>query len=241
MGTNVGTHTNWGFSRMMTVRHASLAGLALAVTLTLGACAPDSTSEVVPSAPATSSAPTKVTPTPTPTPGASAIVVGMTSITVLDAQGAVMQELSFSTPGPDVAYKLTQILGVTPSESDTAGGLESWPTHNYNWNGFELRDEIRDAAKAHPYWEYYLYVTTSSVNGIEIRTAAGTHVGDPAANVVFDPTSPWPPMSYDGSTCGAEALHSSDGKTENSVALYLCTDEATSLVSRFSVPVPMSI
>lgn len=165
----------------------------------------------------------------------------MTSMTVLDAQGGVLQELPYGTPGGDVAFKLTQVFGEEPIQTDSAGSFESWPTHNYNWNGFELRDQLRDETKQHPYWEFYLFVTTASVNGVEIRTTGGSHVGDPAANVVFDPTSPWLPESFDGVTCGAEALHSEDGDVWNSVALYLCTDDATALVSRFSVPVPLQI
>lgn len=242
MGTYSGTQTNWGFRRMMTITRSTALGAALAMTMALAACAPGDSS---PSASGTSSASASAsvtrTSTPTPTPRASAIVVGMTSMSVLDAQGNVVQELSFGDPGPDVAYKLTQVFGIEPTESDTTGGLESWPTHNYNWNGFELRDELRDETKAHPYWEYYLFVTTARVNGVEIRTAAGTHVGDPAASVVFDATSPWPPATFDGQTCGAQALHSPDGNVNNSVALYLCTDEVTTLVSRFSVPVSMQI
>jgi len=217
--------------------------LCLTATLGLSACAteadPNASSSMLSSATAAASA--TQTPTPTSKPRGSTIVIGMTSLTVLDAEGGVVQELSFGTPGGDVAFQLDQIFGEDPVETDSAGSYESWPTHNYNWNGFELRDELRDETKQHPYWEYYLYVTTASVNGVEIRTVGGTHVGDPAANVVFDATSPWPPSSYDGVTCGAEALHSEDGNVLNSVALYLCTDDATALVSRFSVPVPLQI
>jgi hypothetical protein len=165
----------------------------------------------------------------------------MTSMTVLDAEGGVVQELSFGTPGGDVAFQLDQIFGEDPVETDSTGSYESWPTHNYNWNGFELRDELRDETKQHPYWEYYLYVTTASVNGVEIRTTGGSHVGDPAANVVFDATSPWPPESYNGVTCGAEALYSENGDLLNGVTLYLCIDDATAVVSRFSVPVGLQI
>jgi hypothetical protein len=217
--------------------------LGLVVSLGLSACATESDPNASSSSATTEAASPTSTPTPTPTskPRASAIVIGMTSMTVLDAQGNVMQELSYGTPGGDVAFQLDQIFGEEPVETDSAGSYESWPTHNYNWNGFELRDELRDETKQHPYWEYYLYVTTASVNGVEIRTVGGSHVGDPAANVVFDATSPWPPATYDGVTCGAEALHSENGNVLNSVALYLCNDDATALVSRFSVPVPLQV
>ena len=215
--------------------------LGLAVSLGLSACATEADPNASSSSATTEAASPTSTPTPTSKPRASAIVIGMTSMTVLDAHGGVVQELSFGTPGGDVAFQLDQIFGEDPVETDSAGSYESWPTHNYNWNGFELRDELRDETKQHPYWEYYLYVTTASVNGVEIRTVGGTHVGDPAANVVFDATSPWPPATYDGVTCGAEALHSEDGNVLNSVALYLCTDDASALVSRFSVPVPLQV
>lgn len=231
---------------MTRTRRTTLVTIALAFGLTTSFALSACTSDVDPTASSsastgTASASATRTPTPTSPPRASAIVIGMTSMTVLDAKGDVMQELSFGTPGGDVAFELDQIFGEEPVESDTEGGLEWWPTHNYNWSGFELRDELRDETKQHPYWEYYLYVTTASVNGVEIRTAGGTHVGDPAVNVVFDATSPWPPSSYDGVTCGAEALYSEDGNVLNSVSLYLCTDDATALVSRFSVPVPLQI
>jgi hypothetical protein len=232
---------------MMTTRRTTSVTVALTlglvVSLGLSACATESDPNASSSSATTEAASPTSTPTPTPTskPRASAIVIGMTSMTVLDAQGNVMQELSYGTPGGDVAFQLDQIFGEGPVETDSAGSYESWPTHNYNWNGFELRDELRDETKQHPYWEYYLYVTTASVNGVEIRTVGGSHVGDPAANVVFDATSPWPPATYDGVTCGAEALHSENGNVLNSVALYLCNDDATALVSRFSVPVPLQV
>ena len=231
---------------MMRTRRTASVTVALALVLTvstgLSGCAGETDSNASSSAASssTASAPATQTPTPTATPRASALVIGMTSMTVLDEKGAVLQELPYGSPGGDVAYTLTQVFDREPVVSDTAGSLESWPTRNYNWNGFELRDEFRDEAKRTS-WEYYLFVTTASVNGVEIRTTGGSHVGDPAANVVFDPTSPWPPESYDGVTCGAEALHSEDGDVWNSVALYLCTDDATALVSRFSVPVPLQI
>jgi hypothetical protein len=217
--------------------------LGLMVSLGLSACATEADPNVSSSAVSTATASADATPTPTPSskPRASAVVIGMTSMTVLDAQGGVMQELSYGTPGGDVAFQLSQIFGEEPIESDNEGGLEWWPTHNYNWDGFELRDELRDETKQHPYWEYYLHVATATVNGVEIRTAGGSHVGDPAANVVFDATSPWPPESYNGVTCGAEALYSENGDLLNGVTLYLCIDAATALVSRFSVPVGLQI
>jgi hypothetical protein len=216
--------------------------LSVAASFGLSACAaeadPNAASSAVSSP--TASATADATPTPTSSPRASALVIGVTSMKVLDAQGAVLQELEFGAPGADVAFSLTQLFGEEPVVSDTAGTLESWPTRNYAWGGFELRDEFRDESKR-TYWEYYLFVTTPSVNGVEIRTIGGARVGDPAANVVFDATSPWPPESFDGVTCGAEALYSANGDILNSVALYLCTDDATALVSRFSVPVPLQI
>ncbi|MFZ4078341.1 MAG: hypothetical protein ACOYKK_02765 [Microbacteriaceae bacterium] len=224
------------------VRRTALVGIALALACALGACAPADNPVTSPSAQGDTSTSSKTaTPTPTPTRLASAIVVGMTSMTVLDASGTVLQELSYGTPGADVAYKLDRIFAVVPTESDTPGGLEAWPSHNYNWNGFELRDEQRDAAKQHPYWDYVLSVSTGSVNGVEIRTSAGTKVGDPAAKVVFDPTSPWPPYSADGLTCGVEALHSEDGNLNNAVTLYLCIDDATAMVSKFTVPIYLQL
>ena len=133
------------------VRRTALVGIALALACALGACAPADTTVTSPSAQGDTSTSSKTaTPTPTPTRLASAIVVGMTSMTVLDASGTVLQELSYGTPGADVAYKLDRIFAVVPTESDTPGGLEAWPSHYYNWNGFELRDEQRDAAKQHP-------------------------------------------------------------------------------------------
>ncbi len=233
---------------MMRTRRTASVTVALALVLTvstgLSGCAGETDPNASSSAASSSTPSETVTQTPTPTatatPRASALVIGMTSMTVLDEKGAVLQELPYGSPGGDVAYTLAQVFDREPVVSDTAGSLESWPTRNYNWNGFELRDEFRDEAKRTS-WEYYLFVTTASVNGVEIRTAGGSHVGDPAANVVFDATSPWPPESFGGVTCGAEALHSEDGDVWNSVALYLCTDDATALVSRFSVPVPLQI
>lgn|GEM_PF-2885082 len=245
MGTNGSSKKNGGFAGMTTNKNVfriATFGMALVLACSLTACAsPEGPVSSPTMKPGSASASQTSTPTPTPTRLASAIVVGMTSMTVLDAGGAVLQEFSFGTSGADVAYKLDRIFAMTPTESDSPGGLEAWPSHNYNWNGFELRDEQRDETKQHPYWDYVLSISTASVNGVEIRTTAGTRVGDPAANVVFDPTSPWPPYTADGLTCGVEALHSEDGNVSNAVTLYLCIDDATATVSKFTVPIYLQL
>ena len=160
---------------------------------------------------------------------------------MLDQSGATLGEIPFSLAGPDAATELTRVFGVTPAESESEGGLEVWPAHIYDWSGFELHDELRDGTKPGPYYEYFVWVKTPSVNGIEVRTTGGVHVGDSGASVVYDASSPWPPSSWGNQTCGVEALYSESGDIYDSVGLYVCSAIDTDQVIFFVVPQQLQV
>jgi hypothetical protein len=220
-----------------------VAGLALVVSLTvsLTGCAPGETmggsDDATPTV--TASATPSVSATPTPTVAVAEIVVGMTGLTVKDSTGTVVEELSYATPGIDVANRLTKIFGADPVVTDSAGNNEVWPSRDFVWSGFTLHDEMRTAAKA-VWYEYYVRVEVASVNGVAIRTAAGVQVGDPASSVTYNPSDLYR-SSWNGESCGVETWFSEDGNIGNGVFLNVCTLDTTGLVTRFSVPVQLHV
>jgi len=231
-------------TRLHTARRrlaSPLVALTMVATLALSGCAsaPENptdaggTSALIPAATKSPSA------TPSPAVRPSAIVVGMTSLTVLDSAGAVIDELSYRTSGIDVAEKLTKIFGTSPVITDTDGNFEVWPARNYDWSGFTLHDEMRlDPSKA-VWYEYYVSVAVPSINGVELRTPAGVKVGTPESNVVYD--SDRYLTSWDGQTCGTEALFSDDGNINNAVYLYICSSDESALVTNFFVPAQLQV
>lgn len=220
---------------------APVIAVATALALSLSGCAADdkggASSDPTPSTSASNT--TAMSSTPTPTASASAIVVGMTGLTVLDASGAVLEELSYSTPGIDVAGRLAKIFGVDPVITDAPGNNEMWPSRNYDWSGFTLHDEMRDPAKV-VWYDYYVRVEVASVGGIQVRTTAGVHVGDPAANMVFNPSDLYR-SNWNGESCGVETWFSEDGNVLDGVFLHVCSSDATGLVSRIVVPVNLQV
>ena len=228
----------------MRIRRALSLSLLAALTMSLVACAP-SDSENTPTSTPTRSAGITLSATPSPMataePDAAAVVVGTTSLRVVDSTGATLEELSFGTPTADVAAALSYVFGSEPTVTDIPGGAEWWPTRNYEWNGFMLRDEITDAPPTEIlYWDYYVVVSGDSVNGITIRTEAGTHVGERSAGVVFD-DGPWGTWDVDGNRCGSELTYSPTGLFQNSIILMVCVSDSSGLVHSITVPVAMQV
>lgn len=231
-------------TRLHTVRRrlvAPFVALTAVATLILSGCASPTEN---PSAVESRSALRPVESTsPSATPSAaarpSAIVLGMTSLTVLDSAGAVIEELSYRTSGIDISEKLTKIFGAAPVVTDIDGNFEVWPARNYDWSGFTLHDEMRvDPSKA-VWYEYFVSVTVPSVNGVELRTPAGVKVGTPESNIVYD--SDRYLSSWDGRTCGTEASFSEDGNINNAVYLYICSSDESALVTSFFVPAELRV
>ncbi|GAA1693740.1 hypothetical protein GCM10009808_08580 [Microbacterium sediminicola] len=100
------------------------------------------------------------------------------SIDFLNADGDEIDSLTyFDSTSAAVAW-LTDALGA-PSVSSYEGGAEAWPGTLYDWNGLELLDPDSNAEWP---WrpEYWVAVTTASVNGVSILTVDGVRVGDSA-------------------------------------------------------------
>jgi hypothetical protein len=145
-----------------------------AVLLAMSGCAA--------SVPATKSTPSHATaavPTPTAAPVAAAVMVRGTSLDVMSEDGRIIQSIPYSGGDKSLVSALTAVLGAPVSktypDNGCAGGTGTGhqPTAS-NWGGETL---VVTSFNTGP-TDFVVSLSGSSVNGIELETAGGFHVGD---------------------------------------------------------------
>ncbi len=217
-------------TRRTTFRRGFLLALSALVISGLAACFPTSAPVPMASGGETSSASSTPSPTPTPpSPVVKSITLTQTGLQFADAGGAIVYSFPYASDGNAVASTVTTVLGETPTTETLAGGLEGFPGIRYTWSGFQLTTEDRPPDKAMER-VYYVKVTAPAHNGVAFLTPAGIQVGAPRSSVVQSAGDLWGPSSFSGKTCVAEWVDSVQ------LTLWVCTDDASALVSDFTAP-----
>jgi hypothetical protein len=184
-------------------RRGPAALVAALVVAVLSACAPAAT----PSASTTSTPkPTSsASVSPTPTPSASAvpvdaapaasIIIGAEATDIVDATGAVLGSLRYSTDGAAAVALATALLGeptsvayvdqmphFAPVDTTTWGGF-TIQVNNYGlYNGEEVKQPTGDELLYEPPFSV-LALSAEAVTGVAIVSVDGTAVGDSYASV----------------------------------------------------------
>lgn len=165
----------------MKLRSALTVVLALVVATALSACIGGS-GPTASTPPATSAAPTSAPPTPE-APVAASVAITAETISVLAADGTVLESFDYFQPTNEVVAGLTSYLG-EPVDSPNAGGIESPPGVDHVWGGLRLHDT--DTPGSVPYQpNHYVFLEGPTAGPLPVGTAAGlgsatgVRVGDP--------------------------------------------------------------
>ena len=177
---------------MNVARRRSLIIVPLVAVFALSACTFGST-------PAPSSSPEAVaTPTPSAEPvdpltTVTEIVVRPEHLDLLDAAGVIVTTLSYDADSPTFVGTLATVLAAEPTQTETAGGLESRPATQYLWEGVRVWDDDDSAELGGPD-EMNVSVSFASAvvgDGVTVRTINGFQPGGDAESLADELGEPW--------------------------------------------------
>ena len=161
--------------------------IALAAVTALSACV-GGTGPTASTPPATSAAPSSAPPTPQ-APAAASVAITAETISVLAADGSVLESFDYFQPTTEVVAGLTSYLGA-PVDSPNPGGMESSPGVDHQWGGLRLYDT--DSPGTPPEIpNHSVFVTSPTAGPLPIGTAPGVgavgglRVGDPGTSVTI--------------------------------------------------------
>lgn len=180
---------------------ARIVGASIAVALLASCSAPGG--PVV--RPTDLPAPSVATPSATPTPEPEAsdplttaveLVVRPERLELVDADGTVVGDLSYDADATAFIAALTTALAAAPTVEEHAGGLETWPTTVYTWEGLQVADDHEEAGPID--LNLAVRVTTAVVgDGLAVRTVTGFRPGDDAAALAAELGEPWAGNGWD--------------------------------------------
>ncbi|MEJ3404810.1 hypothetical protein WDJ51_08700 [Rathayibacter sp. YIM 133350] len=76
-----------------------------------------------------------------PLAGVTGIVVRPDHLDLNDHDGATVLQLPYDTDAARFVAVLTAVLGAEPTVTEHEGGMESWPTTRYDWEGVQVLDD----------------------------------------------------------------------------------------------------
>jgi hypothetical protein len=173
-------------------RRRSMIIVPLVAVFALSACTFGST-------PAPSSSPEAVaTPTPSAEPvdpltTVTEIVVRPEHLDLLDAAGVIVTTLSYDADAATLVSTLSTVLAAEPTQTETAGGLESRPATQYLWEGVRVWDDDDSAELGGPD-EMNVSVSFASAvvgDGVTVRTINGFQPGGDAESLADELGEPW--------------------------------------------------
>ncbi|WP_395242793.1 hypothetical protein ACGGZK_11490 [Agromyces sp. MMS24-K17] len=177
-------------------------GGAIAAAALLASCTAPATPEARPTdLPRPSVATSTPTPTPEPEPAdpleaAVELVLRPERLELLDAEGAVVADLSYDADVAAFIAALTTALAAAPTIEEHDGSLETWPTTVYAWEGLQVADDHEGAGPID--LNLAVRVTTPVVgDGLAVRTVTGFQPGDDAEALAADLGEPWTGSGWD--------------------------------------------
>lgn len=165
-------------SDRQTLLLASLIGItALTGCTATGSTGPDTSS---PSAAATASPSATSAPAPSATADAAVadILVTAEAVELRDSAGAVVASLDYFESATEAREELTQAFGAEPTSEDYRSNHAAGTM--YSWDGFYLADTTLPPTNAPYEPDYWVRVTSPTVNGVHVHTLDGIEPGDPA-------------------------------------------------------------
>lgn len=174
--------------------------LAAAVSLALSAC----TSGPAPMPAQSFTAASTPRPLPTVTPAAepapadtlttvTTIVVRPEHLELRDAADTLVLTLSYDADSVTIVDTLSTVLEAEPTQTDSAGGMESPPATQYQWDGVRVWDDHDDSDG----WGLVdmnvsiLFTTPLVGDGVSVRTSTGFAPGDDAEALATELGEPW--------------------------------------------------
>lgn len=170
------THT---FSPAPFVRAAVIVAASLAVA----GCTTTPVATPAPAAPS-QSASVEASPSPTEEPPAepALIIIGASGVTVADAEGNTLLELSYSGDADTAVEQLTETLGESPTALLEPESTCIDETTITSWGGLLLDDPAGVASGPGAVFTVRADAP-STANGVPIVSSAGFAVGDPISDV----------------------------------------------------------
>ncbi|HEY9324516.1 MAG TPA: hypothetical protein VIP50_06275 [Agromyces sp.] len=218
--------------------------VALAAATALSACV-GGAGPTASTPPATSAAPTSTPPTPEP-PAAASVAITAETISVLAADGTVLESFDYFQPTNEVVAGLTRHLG-DPVDSPNAGGLESPPGIDHVWGGLRLYDT--DTAGSVPHDpNHYVFLDGPTAGPLPVGTAAGVgsatgvRVGDPpsvltvGAEIAAPYTDPTTGRTIVTARIGIVPVPPQSGLTDPSFAVAVLSYTDTGEIERLIAP-----
>jgi len=213
--------------------------LAVAGALLAGCAAPAQPDDPSASAPASSAPSAAPSPSAAATVAASAVAtvhLETETMTLLDAEGAVLDTFAYVDPGDAAREALVAAFGSEPEATPYAGGAETPGGVGYVWPGVRLADNDDGApgstSVAFPDWA--LTVEVAELGGVAIETVGGIRVG--ATQEQLDAVPGAQAQVFDGRTFTWLDLVPVAGNIPDAAALVLVIGDEESAVRLISVP-----
>lgn len=167
-------------SRKSIARAAWSLGAIALLTMSLAACA----SNAAGPQPSTGSPSAAADPVPSDPPApAASILVGSDGLQVVDADGAVLESVTYFDPIADVVAVISAATRQDPVVEPHSGGIESSPGTAYVWDGLLLNDTDEPAAAPPLYPEWYVRVEGPTAGNLALTTVEHVAVGQTQAEV----------------------------------------------------------
>ncbi|MFF2390653.1 hypothetical protein [Agromyces sp. NPDC058104] len=140
------------------------------------------------------------TPTPTqsatraPTPvdplsGVTVLVATATSLQLVDAEGAVIEEFAYLDQPEQVLAAIEQVFDAAPVDEERPGSNHTPPSTAHTWGEVEIEvrhydEEQREAEQIGLSWpRFAVYFDAPEYDGVELTTPSGVHAGDAFADL----------------------------------------------------------
>ena len=163
--------------------------LSVLVLVALVGCAPQSAVE----GPATLSSPLPSASAPSPEPTHSdpvALRLSSSAIGAVDGSGAVVEQVEFDRPVAEVVLLIEDVLkeSATTVQSDASPCTDSTGITTYTWQDFAVAVYREAIPSSRATWRgpdsYRIAFGAATINGIQLESADGIHVGDDGTEVL---------------------------------------------------------
>lgn len=143
------------------------------LTMSLGACASNAAGPQPIGSPSAAASPVQSDPPA----AATAILVHSDGLQVVDAEGAVLESVSYFDPIADVVAVISAATRQDPVVEPHSGGIESSPGTYYRWNGLHLSDPESPVAAPPLDPEWHVWVDGATAGSLPVTTADLVGVG----------------------------------------------------------------
>lgn len=121
------------------------------------------------------------------------IVVRPEQLELHDSQGVVVTTLSYDADAAEIIGVLSIVLAAEPTQTETAGGLESRPATQYLWDGVRIWDDDDSVELGGPdeMNVSVLFTAPTVGDGVVVRTVNGYQPGGDAQSLAAELGEPW--------------------------------------------------